>query len=613
MNGKLQIRKILKKLKQDPGNPELLEKLRQLSTDHPKTLAKILDKTEKHEQHQQWQNQMATQTVQPLRYFKPTSLFGQPDSSIVGILEQALESGSVVKAAGSGHSYSDIATTPDFFIDTHSFGKTAYTGGLAGQLSLQMLKEDALPLITSTPHTWNGGDPDDNLALFEIEAGITIANLNPILEKLGVGLRNMGGYDGQTLAGVVSTSTHGSGITLSSFSDMVRSIVIATTGKWHGTVIGGTQNRGAAIQVYRIEPSNGITNPVTYNDDKIQLIQNDDCFYSAICNMGCMGVIYSMVLEVMQFYCLDEDRFLINLKDLMQQLQPNPANPGHLPDWVHQTRNIEFLIHPYPMKNGKVIYMDLTKSPSVYYENFNCLVTKRNITPCPHNPKERKNHRKILTQILAKFGLAFKTLAHLLNKHPHLVPSIINMSLKGLVDTNYINKYYHVYDLGLNQDSGFATEIGFALEDENGNYTPAHFKAAIDRIHRIAQHARQEGQQYQTSAFSLRFVKKSTAYLSMMHGVNTAMIEMDMLTGTFGGIEVMLRYQKGAYDLGGKPHWGLEFDHLTGSNNLLQQMYPKFDEWMQVYNQFNSKGTFNNSTTDRLGFSKTGFKRKQNV
>lgn len=87
----------------------------------------------------------------------------------------------------------------------------------------------------------------------------------------------------------------------------------------------------------------------------------------------------------------------------------------------------------------------------------------------------------------------------------------------------------------------------------------------------------------------------------MMQGRNTAMIEMDMLTGTYAGEEIMYRYETSMYPLGGRPHWGLEFDLLSGNNRLLERLYPKLSRWMSVYSQFNTLGTFNNSFTQRMG------------
>jgi hypothetical protein len=210
---------------------------------------------------------------------------------------------------------------------------------------------------------------------------------------------------------------------------------------------------------------------------------------------------------------------------------------------------------------------------------------------------------------LGLFNVTFEVLVTFLNLFPHLIPEIISLSLPGLVDENYVNKSFEIYNLDLNANAGFATEIGFALEDSAGHYTAEHLKAAVDRIHRIAQRARVQGEQYQTSPFALRFVNASSATLSMMQGINTCMIEMDLVTGTYGGPEVMQRYQENMYELGGRPHWGLEFDQLTGSNNLIAEMYPRLESWLSVYGQFNRLGTFNNSFTDRVGFTEIRFGR----
>ncbi len=94
----------------------------------------------------------------------------------------------------------------------------------------------------------------------------------------------------------------------------------------------------------------------------------------------------------------------------------------------------------------------------------------------------------------------------------------------------------------------------------------------------------------------------------MMNRGITAMIELDMVTGSEGGVETITRLQEALYSKSGIPHWGLEFDNLSGNHNLLQKMYPNLEKWIKVYQQLNSKGTFNNKTTSRLGFSKLNFK-----
>ncbi|EYF07170.1 D-arabinono-1,4-lactone oxidase [Chondromyces apiculatus] len=554
----------------------------------------------------EWKNQLANQVAQPLQLFRPTSLLdastGASDcTSIEAILVRALQNGTAVKAAGSGHSYSDVATSPDFLIDTHGLNRPSDAKNpITGQLSQAMLRSP-LKLGVGAIH-WNGYHPDVNRALFETEAGITIHDMNQVLEQRNLGLMNMGGYDGQTIIGATSTSTHGSGITLGPFPDMVRSLVIATTGKWNGKTVGG-KDPGNGVYYYRIEPTDGITDPAKYADPLIQLIQDDDCFNATICSMGCFGVIYSVVFEVMQMYWLEENRSETTFDKLVQALQPNPANPGHFPDVLVNTRNFEVYVHPYPMDGLKVVEMDLTKPPETYYPYFRCLVSARNIVERPHDILGRSGHRNIISQMISLFRLSFELMIAFLNLFPELVPFAISASEDALVDSSYINKSYEIYNLGLNQDSGFAAEIGFSLEDDDGNYTPDHLIAAVNRIHRIAQVARVQGEQYQTSAFSLRFVKASGALLSMMHGRNTGMIEMDMVTGTYAGTEIMYRYETNMYSLGGRPHWGLEFDFLNGSNGLLGKLYSELETWLAVYRQFNGRGTFNSAFTDRAGFT----------
>lgn len=540
---------------------------------------------------QTWANQLANQRVQPLSIYQPVSLDSTSDpQSIQALLTRALSTGCAVKAAGSGHSYSDVATTPDFFVDTHGLSRMASTTNpIAGQLSAAVLRS-ALPLALG-PMTFPSYDPENNHALVEMEAGITIRSLNPALESWNLGLMNMGGYDGQTIVGAISTSTHGSGIGIGPFPDMVRSLVLATTGAWKGTVIsGGGSQKG--LYYYRIEPKNGITDPAKYSDPVIGLIQDDDCFASTICSMGCFGIIYSVVLEVMQMYYLTETRSFTKLSDVMNALAPNTANPKSLPTALQDTRNYEVLVHPYPLSGGKVVTMDPTVPPSTYYTNFWCLVTKRNIAPPPATPKTRMQMPSFLAIIINLF----------INKEPQLIPDIITISLLTQIDYDFVGRSYDIYNLGLGGNFGFAAEIGFPAES-GGAYTNTGFETAINKIHMIAQNSREVGSQYQTSPFSLRFVKASAALLSMMQGRDTAMIEMDMVTGSYGGPEIMFRYETNMYPLGGRPHWGLEFDFMSGSNGLLSRLYPELARWMAVYRQFNALGTFDNSFTQRVGFT----------
>lgn len=541
-----------------------------------------------------WANQLANQTAQPLQITRATSLMDGGDAtSLVALLSAASSAGNLARAIGSGHSYSDVATTPDCMIDTHGLNRIGCPDQpIAGQLDASMLMDGALPLALS-PVAFPSYDPARNLALVEMEGGITLRTLNPLLDARNVGLKNMGGYDGQTMVGAISTSTHGSGIGLQPFPDMVRSLVLATTGTYAGTTVGGEQGSGSAdVRLYRIEPSAGITDPDRYQDPHIALVQDDDCFQSVVCGMGCFGVIYSVVLEVMQRYWLKETRSILTLGQLMTQLAPDPQNPGAVPDLLADHRHVEALIQPYPIAGCSVVDFD-PDDPAANRDDFLCLLTVRDIVP---EPTDKPKPRPAMPDWVARL------LSIALHLEPAFTPFAVDISLATLVDEGYVNASHAVFDLGLAGGVGVATEIGFSLEGDAGAYTDANFRAAIDTIHRNAQRARVAGEQYQTSPFSLRFVAASDAHLSMMQGQRTAMIEMDLLTGTLGTEEILYRYQTSVRALGARPHWGLEFDVLTGSGDRLASLYPMLGKWLATYRQLNAAGTFVNRFSTRMGF-----------
>jgi len=88
--------------------------------------------------------------------------------------------------------------------------------------------------------------------------------------------------------------------------------------------------------------------------------------------------------------------------------------------------------------------------------------------------------------------------------------------------------------------------------------------------------------------------------MSMMNRRNTMMIEMDMITGCTGGYAIMKRFEREMYSLGGRPHWGLDFDWVNGSLGL-DRLYKDYPKWRTFFNNFNVTGTFHSQFTNRLG------------
>lgn len=116
--------------------------------------------------------------------------------SLLAAVTGAAARGSRITVAGSQHSFSDIAMTRE-----------------------TMLSVDGLDGIH---------EADRASGLVRVGGGITIAALNRRLDELGLALENLGDIDRQTVAGAISTGTHGTGARLGNLASQVASIQLVT-------------------------------------------------------------------------------------------------------------------------------------------------------------------------------------------------------------------------------------------------------------------------------------------------------------------------------------------------------------------------------------------------
>src|SRR5258708_3893570 len=205
----------------------------------------------------EWRNWEENQSVLPWKHCRPKSL-----DDLVGFVQEAEQNGRRVRAAGSGWSFPDVAVPPDYLVETNQLNKV---------------------LNTVNPAALNNAA--QGRILFHVEAGITIHDLNVLLDP-NWALATMGGADGQTLAGAVSTCVHGADLKWGPLPEMVRAI--------HLVGAGGIQ--------YWIEPTQGLTDPARLQQalgiDSANIHYDDAWFNSVLVSVGSMGIIYSLLIEV---------------------------------------------------------------------------------------------------------------------------------------------------------------------------------------------------------------------------------------------------------------------------------------------------------------------------
>ena len=479
-----------------------------------------------------WCNHTGSQCCHP-------SAIREPSADELGTLVvDTAQSGGTLRAVGAGHAWSDVALTDGVLIEP------THLGG---------------PLLTLD----DGCLGPHEETLVRVLAGTHLHELNEALRDQGLALTNMGGYDAQTVAGVVSTSTHGSGIKFGPFPDMVRSLDIFNS-------------VGEAV---RVEPTVGLTDAAAFERTHVgraRLIQDDDVFYAVVCGMGCMGVLHSLVLAVGPKFWLNE----VREPSTWEAVRGTLTETGVLGKYEHY----ELFVNPYPKDN-----------------EHSLVVTTR--APCPEPvdvpPAGRERHPFIefesglpLTWLFVRLGARY---------FPRYVASRFEWLLRKMCDQGYADISYKVFNIGqANKLPAYSSELGFSMLDGD------HVKA-VDRILELAVELRHRRRPLiHTSPIALRFVAASNACASMMYGRPTMMVELILAQDTKRGFELLAAYETDPVlrRLLVRPHWG-QYNVLDGTTDF-PGMYPKWREWLAAYEDFNHAGTFNSPFTDRIGISRLG-------
>ncbi|MGZ8717548.1 MAG: D-arabinono-1,4-lactone oxidase [Aeromicrobium sp.] len=140
-----------------------------------------------------WTNWGLSVEANPARVEHPAST-----ADVVAIVREAAAAGQKVKAIGAGHSFTAIGST------------------------------DGVLLHLARMHKILGWDM--GAGRVRVQAGISLHDLNPILKRHGLAFPNLGDIDPQSIAGAVSTGTHGTGGDLHGISSAVVGVQLVTAG-----------------------------------------------------------------------------------------------------------------------------------------------------------------------------------------------------------------------------------------------------------------------------------------------------------------------------------------------------------------------------------------------
>lgn len=287
--------------------------------------------------------------------WNPTEI-AYPDSemAVQALVVKAIEQKKKIRVIGAGHSFTPLCQTEEILVSLDKF---------QGLLEV---------------------DKDKGLAI--VKAGTRLYILGELLAEQGLAMENLGDIDRQSIAGTISTGTHG-------------------TGEAFGTI---------STQVVALSFVNGKGELVSCSE-----AENTDLFKAAQVSLGALGIITSITLRCIPAYRL----VLQNKKEALA------AVLSSLDERWENNRNFEFYWFPYtetawtkssnlvddqPDKNSWLNYFTEYVLENYAYKvlcemayafpALNGRVSKISAASIPNVKKVYQSHKVYATQRLVKFN-----------------------------------------------------------------------------------------------------------------------------------------------------------------------------------------------------------------
>jgi len=489
--------------------------------------------------------------------------------------------GTKIKAGGSQHAWSQIANTNHIYIlpDNMKF--------------MRFIDEEPNVYRADLGETRRGN-------LVRGGSGVSIRETNRFLWERKKSIYALPGFDAQTWGGIFNTGTHGSVFTIGPLAEMIVSIDLVL----------------ADSSIIRIERSeNNITDPTLFaaQHPDVRLIQDDDYFYSALINMGTMGIVHSYVLEVTDSYFLREVRTATSVTAMKDKLkggkiydlvgvEGKPAEMANTPPKFSDGKDGGFALHPLPAFHLEFLY-----NP----HGDQIIITSKHPTPARDElvfgwePPGRDLVRTILMG--ARFHRnAFADwiqerfrpeLVWIVDTISHAFPSsnpwLISQAMKTLIQDVYIERSFNVFNIGEGQSEIPALAGTFFIPLENDHYIEA-----LDVIFSVAKQFSRRGK-YETAPSSMRFIRATKALIGSPK--DYCAFECIFTASTKYAQEMIDAYdtalrQKFNGDV--RCHWGQMMRDPTPDE--IRAMYPRYDRWRAIRDELDPQGLFLNEWQSKI-------------
>lgn len=198
----------------------------------------------------------------PLAIFQPTKV-----EEIQELIRQAAKLKKTIMTVGSGHSPSDLTMTNEWLCNLDKFDKVLNQKEFYGP-------------------TKDGNDKEVKFVDLTVQSGIRIYQLNEYLKQHNLAIQNLGSISDQSVAGLISTGTHG-------------------LSQYHGLV---------SQQVVSLVVANSSGELVTCSS-----VENTDLFRAAMLSLGKVGIITQVTLRAVPKYTIKSKQEIIKFSTLLRE------------------------------------------------------------------------------------------------------------------------------------------------------------------------------------------------------------------------------------------------------------------------------------------------------
>jgi len=239
-------------------------------------------------------------------------------AGLQGLIGRAIKDGKRLRALGGNWSFSRVAASDSRIINTKPLNWVFRFGAASTNLAADYQ-----------------GDPDQ---LLLAQCGIFIKELNLYLARYGRSLPTSGASNGQTLAGALSTGTHGSRFDFGGIQDFVIGLHLIV---------------GPDRHVWLERASYPVISDVFADKLGAELIRDDTLFNAALVSFGSFGIIHAAMIETEPLYLLEVHQARKPLNDAFKQaLTTLDFSVLPLPHRPERPYHFEVVANPYDLPGG---------------------------------------------------------------------------------------------------------------------------------------------------------------------------------------------------------------------------------------------------------------------